>query len=149
MALTALNTYIPTGLITKIFMFIAHNIIIIYIIHPLTFFNKSTRRLQRDISTQYIIAVTKRREIVHIVIIQSSADYVLLSGGCAAALKGLTLIAVIRSEWYLVGVLEYNILGAGLSSLVTSLILKVIITYYKLYYMYYPWFKSLIILLPT
>lgn len=38
---------------------------------------------------------------VHIVIIQSSADYiVLLSDGCAAALQGLTLIAVIRSVLY-------------------------------------------------
>lgn len=55
-------------------------------------------------STQYIIimAVTKRcRGTVHIVIIQSSADYtVLLSDGCAVALEGLTLIAVIRSERY-------------------------------------------------
>lgn len=77
------------------------------------------------------MAVTKRREIVHIVIIQSSADCVLLSGGYAAVLEGLTLIAVIRSEWYLVAVLEHNIfLPAGLPSAVTSLILKVIITLY-------------------
>ncbi|KAL4148264.1 hypothetical protein QTP88_002544 [Uroleucon formosanum] len=46
------------------------------------------------------MAVTKRcRGTVHIVIIQSSTDYtVLLSDGCAAALEGLTLIAVIWSE---------------------------------------------------